>query len=400
MRILLSRLIIVLAFLCSFSFAIDPLDLTLAVPAVAIIVGLFLAIGSMVATSTANPILSAWVKTEIRELFAGAALVVIVTILLASAGGLSIAISGNVDYIAAAQLVSQKWVGIYDDAFTYIVRAGSKIRAAVTYAPYINVDIWFVSLNYSSNPLAGLAVLLGSLTVASQALTNGIFLYETLGILLAFFKATLPKVLLPLAFCFRLVPFTRKIGNTLIAVCIGIMIFLPFSVLLADKLNQTITIPNPKIQNIRALDANPAAMIAAEPLCEQLPIRVLLSLTDELFATIVCAPLLLFPATAAFYETCRQLVTKVVYPLIMYIVQGVQATLLISWEVAFSSGGADRYATDIFNQLYPFLKDVTNSVFLGYLDFILILLITVAAIRSLSSALGGDYYMAGLQRLI
>jgi hypothetical protein len=43
---------------------------------------------------------------------------------------------------------------------------------------------------------------------------------------------------------------------------------------------------------------------------------------------------------------------------------------------------------------------VSNLVLVGYLDFILIGLVTVSGAKSISAALGGEWYMAGIQRLI
>ncbi|MBI5046406.1 hypothetical protein HZC07_01605 [Candidatus Micrarchaeota archaeon] len=72
----------------------------------------------------------------------------------------------------------------------------------------------------------------------------------------------------------------------------------------------------------------------------------------------------------------------------------------IPWEAAFAGQGARDYAGTAFTQLQPFLKDINNLVLIGYVDFIFIGIITVVGARSLSAALGGEWYMAGIQRLI
>jgi hypothetical protein len=75
--------------------------------------------------------------------------------------------------------------------------------------------------------------------------------------------------------------------------------------------------------------------------------------------------------------------------------------LLLIWTLYISAfGGGEIYAKGAFDALYPFLKNVNNLVFMGYLDFILIAIVTVTGARSLSTALGGEWYMAGIQRLI
>jgi hypothetical protein len=50
--------------------------------------------------------------------------------------------------------------------------------------------------------------------------------------------------------------------------------------------------------------------------------------------------------------------------------------------------------------LQPFLRDVSNLVMVIYLDIVFIIMVTIAGARSLSTVLGGEWYMAGIQRLI
>jgi len=388
-------------FLIPAAFAVDPIDLTFAVPVMAIIVIILLAISNMLAVTLSDPKLAAWAKAEIREFVAAILLIAIITSAFVSSTGISEALTGEENYVEASQDIIDEWIGNYDNSFELAIKAATRIRASATYSPYINIPIWWVSLSYSANPLGGASLLLVSLNMASQGLTNVVFLYEGVRVLLLFLKITVPTVLLPLAFIVRMIPFTRKVGNTLIAASIAGIVFLPFSVILADSLHETINFPDPDIGNLDKLSADAWAMVAAEPLCESKVLRTILSLTDPLFAVIVCAPLLLVPVVgAALFAACKPVVELVVYPLINLIFQLVLATLLLAWTIAFLAGGAEDYAKDAFNELYPFLKDVNNLVFMGYLDFVLIAIITLGGAKSLSSALGGEWYMAGIQRLV
>lgn len=379
-------------------FAIDPIDLTFAVPGVAIIVVVMLAIGSMMATAMSNPRLEAWAKTEIREFIAALLLIAIISSAYFSSGGISIALTGQSDYIGASEAALDVWIHNLDVAFEYVFLAASRIRTAATYSPYMNIPLWYVSISYSTNPIGGVGILLGTLNMAAGALTNAIFIGEGIRLLLGFVRATFPTIMLPLAFCLRLIPFTRKAGNTLISISLAGLIFLPFAVMLADSLNGMINYPQPSM-DVSELDANPWAMVAFEGFCEVIPVRVLLQLTDVLFALLVCLPLLLTPWTAALYPVCYNLVKEVVYPIINIIFQVGGSALLIIWEAVFSSG-ALNYVDQIWAQLYPFFRDVNNLVLVCYLDYILIAIVTIAGARSISAALGGEWYMAGVQRLI
>ncbi len=379
--------------------AVQPVDLTFAVPIVAIIVVIFLAASNMLAHTISDPRMEAWAKTELREFVAALILIAIITAAFVSSTGVSVALTGTNNYITASTGVLDAWIGKYDSAFGLVIRAASKIRAAATYSPYINVPLWYVSISYSTNPLAGIAILLGTLNLAAQALTNAIFLAEGLRLVIVFLQVVVPKILLPLSFILRLIPFSRKLGNTMIALSIAGIVFLPFSVLLADALNSTIDPINPDM-DVSKLDANPWAMVVAEPLCESVVVRTILGLTDPLFALVVCLPLIFVPIVgAALFAACYNVVFYVVYPIINVVFQAVMTALLISWELKISLESCG-YPCDVFDTLQPFLAAVNNLVLLTYLDFILIATVTVVGARSLSTALGGEWYMAGIQRLI
>src|SRR5208283_2209935 len=133
-------------------------------------------------------------------------------------------------------------------------------------------------------------------------------------------------------------------------------------------------------------------------------IRVMLGLTEPLFAWVVCLPLSFIPIVGeGLCLACLPLVQHVIYPLVTEILQLVMAALLLTWEGAITARDAvasTNYGVDAYNTLFPFLRDINSLVLLIYLDIIMIMTITVVGARSISAALGGDWYMAGIQRLI
>jgi hypothetical protein len=406
------QLVFLLLLLSQLSFAalkVAPLDLTFAVPVVGVIVIALLGATTMLASSISDPKLQAWVKTEIREFFAGAILIVIVMALFVSSSGVSIALTGTADYASASQAVLDKWLNKFDDAYAGSILAAARIRTAATFAPYMNAPTYFVSISYSTNPLSGIATVLVSLTMATQGLTNAIFLTEALRMLIIYMKIIGPKILLPLSFILRLVPFTRKTGNTMIALSLAGMVLLPYGVIAAEDLNSTLppkVMPNAHLSSsaLQELTPEPISLITwiVEPFCQSAFIRTMLGLTDPLFGAIVCLPLLFTPWTAAAFVPCQEFVANVVYPVITDIFQLVMAALLLTWEAYISAQNliGEGWAGRVFDAIHPFLVGINNLVLLTYLDHILILTITVAGARSISTALGGEWYMAGIQRLI
>lgn len=395
----LRRLAFAIMLICPLVFAVEAVNLTFAVPVAAVIIAIVLGLVGMLANALSNPQLEAWFRSEVREFAVACVLACIITVAFISSGGVSIALTGDANYVAKSTAVLDKWLGWYDNAYFYIIKAATKLRTAATYAPYMNIPLWVVSLSYSSNPLAGASMFFTPLTVATSALTNAIFLAEGARLLILFCGVVVPDILLPLSFILRMVPFTRKLGNTMIAVSIAAAVFLPFSVIFADELNKSIAVPAPRIEDLNKLDANPWVMTLSEGLCQSAPLRIMMGLTDPLFALVVCGIgcLLAGPFWGVCFAACFPIVQNVVYPILTTVLQVVMTLLIGSWEASVDTAG---YGTSVFQQLYPFLRDVNNLGLLAYMDFIIVAVITIGGARSLSAALGGEWYMAGIQRLI
>ncbi|NYZ77535.1 hypothetical protein H0O02_04460 [Candidatus Micrarchaeota archaeon] len=389
-----------------------PLDLMPIVPAIALVVAIFLAIMFAFSGMLSSPTMAAWTKSELRELVAGVLLVLIIYSLFVTSRGVSSALTGQEDYIGTSVSVIDNMInnetGGYDTAFKYVIKAATKIRIGASYSPYLTIPIWYFSLMYSTSPLSGVSIMLTALGSATQGLTNVIFIYESLRLLIMFFDATVPSIILPLAFAVRLIPFTRKTGNTLIAVALAAIVLLPFSVILAGEVNKLIEYPDVTIHNISRLDAHPFAMEASSIFCGIKPLRFILTLTDYGFAALVCLPLLLVPIVGAgLFAACYPLVSEVVYPIIMLVVKLVQLILSVIWiawaeiEIGTTGGfGGSGWPGKVFDIIMPFLQNVNNVVLVGYLDFILIAIITISGARAISTALGGEWYLAGVERLI
>ena len=394
-------LVAALIFLCQATFAAQAVgDLTYLVPAVALIVAAFLGIMYMLGSAMSNPQLEAWTKTEIREYVAALVLCAIaVGVFMAGGGGnLAGVLGGNgtatgFSYIGASVGVLDNWSAGYDSTFEQAIRAAAKIRTGATYSPFMSVPIWILSLRYSTDPLGGMGIMLLPLNMAASGLSNVIYITEGVRLLIVFSLIVVPTVLLPLSLCLRLIPFSRKLGNTMIAVSVAAFILLPASVLIAQGLNDSLGADTPApTMNLNALDADPWAMEV--PGCSAIPVRALLSTTDPVFAAIVCLPFLLIPGA---YAVCYPIAQNIVYPAITVAFQLTNTVVAVAWESNLNVVG---YAGTVFTNIYPFLQSVNNLVLLRYMDFIIIGIITIAGARSLSAALGGEWYMAGVSRLI
>jgi hypothetical protein len=387
------RAMLVILLVSSMAFAAAT-DLTALVPAVAAVMIVVLALTNMIAVSISNPQLEAWAKTEMREFVAGVFLIGIIIALFISSNGISQALTGEDDYMVAAGNIITGWVDNLMAAYTDLITAAQKIRIAASYSSGTNVAIYWVSLTYQTSPLGGASVFMMPLSLATQGLTNAIFLSEGIRMLLTFFKIVTPKILLPLAFSLRLIPFTRKTGNTIIALALATIVFLPASVIFVQAVNDQIVVPQPRVADMGALDADPYPVYAFGAICESKFFRILFGLTDPLFALVTCLPLAVIPGA---FPACYSLVWQVVYPIMSMIFQYANLILLIVWEGVVNPG---EYGADVFNQLRPFLRDVTNLVLVIYMDVIFIGILTLSGARSVAAVIGGEWYMAGVQRLL
>jgi len=407
------KALVFLLLICNAAFA-QYVDFMIVVPAVGIVVAIFLAGMQMLATSISNPQLMAWAKTELRELLGGVALIAIIFATFITSNGIAIALTGDANYMTTAidiveDTLTNSEHGV-DRAFEDIIQATSKVRAGASYRPTLSIPLWVITLSYSTAPYAGIAPIVSSLGLGAQALTNVIYIYEALLLILKFLAVTAPSVLLPISFCARLIPFTRKVGNTLIAISLAALVLLPFSIILMGEINERVVdYPQASISSraMDNLDANPWAMLIAEPFCSSETMKFMFGITDMGFAYLMCLPLLLSGVGAALYPACTNLLQYTIYPLIsnlFYIIHAVVLALWIVWAEMIEQGAGiglgGVWAADVFNTVYPFLTQVNNLVLLLYLEFIMVCIITYTGARSISTALGGEWYLAGIQRLV
>jgi hypothetical protein len=320
-------------------------------------------------------------------------------------------LSGEYDYLESAENIIDGMltdnVHGYDTAYESIIIASTKIRIGATYSPWLTVPVWLFSLMYSSSPLSGMSIMLVALSGATQGLANVIFIYEAMLLLMRYLHVVVPTILLPLAFIVRMIPFTRRLGNTLIAICLGGLVILPFSVIIVGEVNNIIDYPEVKLTNkqIDKLDSNNFAMDFGSAFCGLKPIRFMLSLNEYGFSALTCLPLLAWPPA---FAACYPIVSEVVYPLVITVLKLAQLGLTIPWLIwaETSTGIYGGFGEDIFwpqkvfDTLLPFIENVNNLVLVGYLNMALIAIITISGTRSISTALGGEWYMAGVERLI
>lgn len=350
------------------------------------------------------PQLDAWIKNEIREVIVTAVLFVVLVSAIGGFDLITTAITNKDCAYEAAKSSTQDMIGKYDTAYESLIKAMTRLRFLSSYSTYGSGGFIFY-LGYSNSKYAGIYPLINSLSAAASGLTNGIFLYKAINKLLDFFHIIVPYVLFPVAFSFRAFPLTRNIGNTLIAISIGLAIFFPLAIIMTGIMNSTLLVPTPhippndlqKLYGGESFWENPNAKNTLSFICGNELLRGLLGAGELVFALVACWPFLLVPiAGPALFNACFELVSNVFYPILTAVGSlGMMSIITMLDQLVYN---VDTDA--LFNIIYAFLKDVNILVVVSYVDTLLIGLITLSGIRSISATLGGELYLPGVERLI
>ncbi|MEW6035825.1 MAG: hypothetical protein AB1529_04390 [Candidatus Micrarchaeota archaeon] len=378
----------------SLSSAATMLDsLAPALGVVAVLVVIILAACYMVAESINAQQLKAWVKQELRELIVALILFVAVIGLFHGDKPAVEIISGKSDYKADALATIDGMITRATDAYRDMIYAYHAVSMRTGFSTNL-VAGYYVFASTGGVPSSGYSSFMIFFNQATTGLTNTIFIYKALKVLLDFFLAVGDK-LIYLAFIFRIIPFTRQMGNTLIAMVIGAYVIFPFSLFMLDYSHNVITVPSPDLPD-SALEALEFVIPpGATFICGEWYVRILVGLFGEIGFALPPCIIVAIATLGAGFQPCWEILTKVVYPIIMQII------IPITWGLmlAFSTFLTPDIGED-FDAFLPFLKAINNLVVVTYVDTILVAIITIVGTKSISAALGGEYLMPGIQRLV
>ncbi|MDO8554454.1 MAG: hypothetical protein Q7S22_06615 [Candidatus Micrarchaeota archaeon] len=360
-----------------------------------------LALANMFATSFEMPQFEAWAKNEVRELIIGVILIVIVFTLFSVSTNILATLSGKtigLDTLANPNLSSitddffNERTSTINNAYGDLMQAFHQIGVKAGFSTSIPIPVYFVSFSGGGAPFSAYGTFFIFLSQAAQGLSISLFIYTGLQVIMKFLLSVSPP-LLYLAFAFRIFPLTRNLGNTLIALMIGAGILLPFSVIFLSQMHSIITLPLPDITaRAFALMGNMPSDALPSSLCSNVIVRTLLNLNETGEELLLCLPLAWIPG---YYPACSNLVKWVIYPAVMIATAlwGAAALLPLSYGTGSQIGV-------VYDTIFPFLFSVIKLVVLTYIDVVVIGIITIIGTKSISSALGGEVFLGGIQRLL
>lgn len=385
-------------------------------PAILLLVVMILVAMTMLSTALSMPQLEAWAKVEIRELISS---VIIIIFVMAAVGGTDLAAARLLSSFstgaegvggcekdstlsAYAVCLVNNMIAPLDGAYQDAIKVSHYISLISGYSFTYPVSMYVFSFSYMEAPYSAYGSLLSALYQAAGALVNAILTYNTIILFLGFF-AFASLQLLPLAFALRVIPFTRSVGTTLIALCIAGYVIFPFSVVLVSEMHDVVVDKTGLLDNIRLSDSVFSKMKLHIPgnfddVCKGW-IKDFASLPGEAWGVAICTPLCLAQlfAYAECWLTCWNYVAGVFYPTAVNYGQTIYGFMFLMSNLTMQSAGG---IGAIYQSLYPYYSAINNAVMLSYAEVIVISTLTYVGAKSVSSALGGEYYLPGMQRLI
>ncbi len=375
-------------------------------PTTILLVSLMLGLAWMASDMFSNPQLKAWVKTELRSLLAAGILLVLVYGLFFGTNSAASILTGEPNVNAAASAKLDSFIADLKPAYNDMVYASHYIGVISGFGYTAPTNLWFASFNFVNSPHSGIRALQSMVMQGASSVTQVFFIYLAIKILLEFFTTIVPTIILPLALSLRFIPFTKKLGNTLIAMCIGAAILFPVSVLIVGHFHELaltgISTPELDFGPFNEFRFPNIAWFCGGAETEDEPIvkiaKFFTSLSEIGWGVIVGLVCSVFPPCfICYFQPCYQLVVNVIFPVINLVYSA------LFWIIALADFNSFFGTLDVpamYNALADFLQIVTYYVLMAYLDLILIGILTIVTTKSVSSAIGGESYMVGIQKLI
>ncbi len=388
-------------------------------PAIILIVIMMLSLTWLASDLFQNPQLKAWVKNELKELIVAFLVFVIVSSLFLSTNSFVELFTGEPDYQTFA---INKLYGFRQQLITplseSLVPASHYLGMMTGYTYSFPIPAFFVSFSFTSSPHSGASSLPAMISQATNALTNGIFLYTGLIVLLKFLIYAV-QYILPIALALRFIPFTRKTGATLIALCIGAAIIFPTSIIFASLIHDSIdaSVPSLDMSPIEfEIPVNISDYCSASDAMERwgeaittlnigelfhprnaIPFGLaFLKIGEMVYALIKCS--LCCVADPFTFVACYFAESMVIYNLIATLYEIIAIATFVIPNITANVTGID--VIEIYEALIPVLEGINNLMVLSIIDSLFIGIITIVGTKSISGAFGGQHYLPLVERFL
>ncbi|MEM4367374.1 MAG: hypothetical protein QW035_04600 [Candidatus Anstonellales archaeon] len=400
-RVLSGKTLFMLFFFISSCFAAEMPDYTLAIPAGALLGVSIVALAKMVGSGTNNSGVSAWANIELADLIAGAILsMVAFAVVAATPSYLSILVGDNAIELGNSTL---------NDSINNIVisldtvsKINSKLTAigGTSFAYSYVGTVFGLGKSVYWTPAAGVYALMPPVSQAQFSLSTFLFAFLALKMMLSLIVSMVPTILLPISIFLRLIPFTKRLGSTLIALSLALYIGFPASLMFVREVNSIIA-PQPALSNDIEkvkVDFGSGGEIM-ESVCTSNTLRGVLGLNEVGWGLMVCP--IVCAATGPGFAACFVSCFWQIIPRVYGIVTGINM-IVFSIAIATSVNSAleGLEPGNLYYVVYDMMLNVHKIGFSAFMDIATIAIVLFLLFRAISAAIGGEKYLSSMERLL
>lgn len=381
----------------------------------AVISSVLIAVAYMLGSALNMPNLTGWAKEQLGTLVTGALILVVVVMIILSLGPIARLITGNesittfFDYRDAALDTIDNMMSYVKGRVPplvegyYILSKYTTFSRSTTYSA-LKYIVYFTS----KAPNAGLSPLQMTISNAINWLMRSmVWLASLKAVIKAIFSLGL--LLLITGIMLRFIPFTVKLGNTLIAFMLGMILMFPMSILIGGKVWEAAQ-PPPTHLNIPDPGTPPLFSVVCSPV-----IGTFFGTTEYGWWLVICTPVCTGLCVASgpafpscFWDCWRPGVDDIVEGGFCFeMVETWYYYILITWQLTYSAilsswgnlsqAQVDQITETVYHDgFYPAVYTLVTIALITFYSIIL----TIGAIRSISIALGGEVYFYGLAKII
>lgn len=371
----------------------------------------FVALSYAVSSAIQNPSAVAWSKDQLREVVAGVVVIVIVYGACTTANALVSGTTGHSNAVKLGEAVLNPIIGdlemiygkIGEAYFSVAVQQGTMV--GVVFGLPMKLFWWFPDIYYGRDmmPFYGLSPIMQALNQSSTQVAIQILSFRVVKLFLAYIGAVVPKFLLPVGMAFRVFPFTKRTGDTLIALSLGGLFMLPASLIVVGELKGMglgyvdAARSETFYDNVdpRLFGELSGAMISG--LCQNTAVKAIFGFGEMFWGLLFALLMSLATLNFAMFYTYFDMFVSLIWPFVIWAVQTTYAGMLVGFFEADGGEMYDRTIAPIVQDLFPAVAEIT--VF-SVMSIIVIAIITYTGTRAISTAIGGEYSFYGISRMI
>ncbi len=365
----------------------------------------------MVGEALQSPGISAWSKDQLREVIAG---VILAVLIWGATAGTTTIISalflqdGVPDLPTMGKEALNPHIEYMESLYLKVADAYQTVGLYQGLSYFASLGGFWIYGGQGNSPYFGASVLMGPLGGAGNNLTIQILSFRLIQLFSEYVSAVFPTFILPIALAFRIFPFTRRMGNTLIAISLGALFVFPLSLMFVNEFwHATDWQYKDEVMaqgfafDEMGLDQGfmDGVMNTIETICGSVAMRTFLSLGEIVWSLVfaLIAAISCLTGYAACFVMYFHLFFWELWPLIATFLQLTIASIILTTVNMDWATGAAPGLQAIPETLLPAVMEATGF---SIISLLVIAMITVTGTKAISTALGGEHVLYGISRFV